>query len=81
MTGLIFVTFEPTSFWLIFLLSELIGYLSTKPKEGILMIIKVFREAKSCVYKLKDVVSSQGAHHPYRFNLLTIWWNSSEKGE
>ncbi|TMO82965.1 hypothetical protein CWC15_17250 [Pseudoalteromonas spongiae] len=73
MTGLIFVMYEPTNSWLNFLLSELIGYLSTQPKEGMLMIVKVLREAKSCVYKLKDVIASQGFRHPYRFNLLTIW--------
>lgn len=74
MTGLIFVSFDPSSFWVIFLLSEIVGYLSTQPKEGLLMVIKVLREAKSFVNKqFKRVVTSWELHLPYRFNLLMIW--------
>lgn len=79
MTGYIFVTFSPDNFWLNFLIAELISFLSDQLKEGMLMIIKVLREAKSYVYKLGYVIQYQGFHHPYRFNLLKIWCNSSEK--
>ena len=81
MTGLIFVTWEPTNFLVQFLLSELIGYLSTQPKEGMLMVIKVLRETKSFAIKLKDVITFWEFHLPYRSNLLMIWCNPSEKEE
>lgn len=81
MAGLIFVV-NPPSFWVQFVLSEIVGYLSTQPKEGLLMVIKVLREAKSYVkQQSRNVIVSQGFHLPFRFNLLMIWCDSSEKGE
>ena len=46
------------------------------------MVVKVLREAKSFVkQQCRNAIISQGFHLPFRFNLLMIWCNSSEKGE
>lgn len=49
-----FFALNPLDFWAQFLISEIIGYLSTQPKEGMLMVIKVFREVKSFVIQLVE---------------------------
>lgn len=73
MTGLIFVAFNPSDFWVVFFLSEIVGYLSIQPKEGLLMIIKVFGEIKSLAKQVcQRVIMAWEPHLPYRFNLLMI---------
>tara|TARA_B100000408_G_C10309619_1_gene228222 strand:- start:1530 stop:1757 length:228 start_codon:yes stop_codon:yes gene_type:complete len=73
MTGLIFVVFNPSNFWVVFILSEIVGYLSTQPKEGLLMIIKAFGEVKSFAKQAyQRVITAWELHLPYRFNLLMI---------
>jgi hypothetical protein len=67
------VTFNPFNFWVAFIISEIVGYLSTQPKEGLLMIIKAFGEVKSFVKQAcQRVITAWELHLPYRFNLLTI---------
>jgi len=80
MAGFIFVT-DISSFWIIFVLSEIAGYLSNQKMEGLLMVIKVIREAKLFAKKLTgSAITFQDTCLPYRLSLLMIWCNSSEKG-
>jgi len=73
MAGFIFIV-NPPSFWVQFLLSEFVGYLSTQLMEGLLMVIKVLRKVKSFVkHQTRNVIISWESHLPYRFNLLMIW--------
>lgn len=69
-----FFVINPLNFWVQFLISEIIGHLSTKVKEGLLMVIKVFREVKSFAVNLvRNVIISWENHLPYRRSLLMIW--------
>ena len=69
-----FFVLNPLSFWAQFLISEVVGFLSTQPKEGLLMVIKVLREAKSFVKQLyRNVIISRGFYLPFGFNPLMIW--------
>ena len=69
-----FFVINPLDFWVQFVISEIIGYLSSQPKEGLLMVIKVFREVKSLVKHLvESVIISWEVHLPYRPSLLMIW--------
>ncbi|RRC96936.1 hypothetical protein EHS89_19555 [Amphritea balenae] len=69
-----FFVINPLDFWAQFVVSEIIGYLSSQPKEGLLMVIKVFREVKSYVKHLvESVIISWEVHLPYRLSLLMIW--------
>ena len=63
-----FFVLNPLDFWAQFLISEIIGYLSTQQKEGMLMVIKVFREVKSFVIQLVgNFIISWDTHLPYRY--------------
>jgi len=69
-----FFVFNPLNFWAQFLISEIVGHLSTHDKEGLLMVIKVFREVKSYAINLvRNAIISWENHLPYRHSLLKIW--------
>ena len=71
MTGLVFLTINPSDFWVMFILAEIIGFLSTVTLEDMLMVIEVLREAKSFVVaQAQDVLSFLECHLPYRVTLL-----------
>lgn len=73
MTGLIFVTFDPESFWISFFISEIVSYLSTQPMEGLRMVLKASGEVLSSAKLAYRAVRLAWEHHlPYRFNLLMI---------
>lgn len=74
MAGFIFIVFNPTSFEVQFILSEIISYLSLHIKEGMIMCIKILRENVSYIKQLvKNAIISWQCHLSYRFNLLMIW--------
>ena len=74
MTGFIFILFSPTSFEVQFILAEIISYLSIQKKEGMLMLIKIFREDVTHAKQLlRNVIISWRDYLSYRFNLLMIW--------
>ncbi len=69
-----FFVLNPLNFWAQFLISEIISHLSTKTKEDMLMVNKVYREIESYVkQQLRNVIISWKCHLPYKFNLLKIW--------
>jgi hypothetical protein len=69
-----FFVINPLDFWVQFFIAEIIGHLTNQDKEGVLMVIKVFREAKSFATKLiRSVIISWENHLPYRQSLLMIW--------
>lgn len=71
MTGALFLTINPTNFWLTFILAEYIGFVSTLTSEDMRMIIEVLREAKSFVVAhALNINTFLECHLPYRFNLL-----------
>jgi len=73
MAGFIFIV-NPTGFWVQFLLSGFVGYLSTQLMEDLLMVIKALGKAMSFVKnQTRNVIISWENHLPYRFNLLMIW--------
>ena len=81
MAGIVFVLFNPSNYWTQYLCSEIIYLLSLFVKEGLLMVMKVFREAKSFVkYLFKVIIDSWDVYLPSRLSLLKSWCNSSEKG-
>ncbi len=71
MTGLVFLTINPSSFWVTFVLAEIISLLSTLTMEDMHMVIKVLREVKSFVSAhSQEFIEVLECHLPYRFNLL-----------
>lgn len=80
MAGLVFALVNPASFWVQFILSEIISYIALSYKEGLRMIKKALCEMKSyfkCLNKL--LIQSWEAHLPSGFNPLMSLCNSSEK--
>ncbi len=73
MAGLI-TSIDSSDFYMNFLLAELLAYLSSHLKEGLLMIIKVSRKTMSCVkQQIRNAIISLGDHLPFRLSLLMIW--------
>ena len=80
MTGFVFVTVEPGSFWAQFLFSELISYLASSYGEGLCMIKKALGNITSYIRWLRLEVQSWVTHHPSGLNPLMSLCNPSEKG-
>lgn len=80
MAGIVFVVLDPSNFWTQFACSEGINFLSSILKEGLRMVIKVQREAKSFVKHLSMAIKqSWEVCLPFRQSLLMSWCNSSER--
>lgn len=81
MAGLVFQYLPEANFWIQFFVSELIAVMAIEIAEVMPMIIKFVAKTKTFVDKLlKNVIHSLEVVQPYKFNLLMIWCNSSEKG-
>ncbi len=81
MAGLVYVVIGPTNFWLEFVISEIIGLLTSVEKEGLLMVKKVVNEVMTYAKCIKGrVITSWENHLPSRLSLLMSLCNSSEKG-
>ena len=80
MAGLVYVVIGPTNFWLEFVISEMIGLLSSVRKESLLMVKEVINEVMAYAKRIKGrVVTSWETHLPSRPSLLMSLCNSSEK--
>ncbi len=80
MAGIVFVVLDPSNFWTQFACSEVINFLSSILKEGLRMVIKVQREAKSSVKHFSTAIKqSWEVCLPFRQSLLMSWCNSSER--
>lgn len=80
MAGIVFVVLDPSKFWTQFACSEVINFLSSFSKEGLRMVIKVQREAKSFAKHLSMAIKkSWEVCLPYRQSLLMSWCSPSEK--
>lgn len=74
MAGIVFVVLDPSNYWTQYVCSEMIYLLSLFGKEGLLMVMKVLREAKSFAkYLAKVVVDSWEVCLLSRRSLLTSW--------
>ena len=81
MAGIVFVVLDPSNYWTQYLCSEMIHLISSKFKEGLPMVMKVSREAKSFAkYLAKAIHWFWEVCLPSRRSLLMSWCNSSEKG-
>ena len=81
MAGYVYLCFDPMSFFMGFVVSEFIAWLSTfSSKEGLLMVKKVIREVIASAKRIKGrVIASWEAHLPSRVTLLMSLCNSGEK--
>ena len=71
MAGLVHLAFGPTDFFVGFIISETIGWLSSIEKEGLLMAKKAVREIPTYVNCTKGrVIASWEAHLPSGVNPL-----------
>lgn len=74
MAGIVFVVFDPSNYWTQYLCSEIIYLISSTFKEGLLMVMKVQREAKSFAkYLAKAKHWFWEVCLPSRLSLLTSW--------
>lgn len=74
MAGLVFVVLDPSNFWTQYLCSEMIHLLSLKLTEGLLMVMKVLREAKSFAkFCIEASTWFRGDCLPSRQSLLMSW--------
>lgn len=65
MAGFVHVVIGPTSFWLGFVIAEIIAGLSTTRKEGLLIIKKAACEVMAYAKRnIKHVIVSWGRHLP-----------------
>ena len=71
MAGCVYVVVNPTSFWLGFVVSEIIAQLSSITTEGLLMIKKASCEVMAYATRIKGrAIASWEAHLPSRLSLL-----------
>ena len=81
MAGLVLALVNPASYWVQFILSEIVSYIAFSYKEGLRMIKKAISEMKSYFKSLNQLlISVLGAHLHYGLNPLKSLCNSSEKG-
>jgi len=81
MAGYVYLCFDPMSFFVGFVVSEFIAWLSIfSGKEGLLMVKKVIREVIASAKRIKGrVIASWEAHLPSRVTLLMSPCKSGEK--
>lgn len=81
MAGYVYLCFDPMNFFVGFVISEFIAWLSTfSGKEGLLMLKKAIREVIASAKRIKGrVIASWEAHLPSRETLLKSPCNSGEK--
>lgn len=81
MAGCVYLCFDPMNFYLGFVVSEFIAWLSIfSGKEGLLMVNKVVREVIASAKRTKGrVIASWEAHLPSRGTLLMSPCKSGEK--
>ena len=81
MAGYVYLCFDPMSFFMGFVVSEFIAWLSTfSGKEGLLMVKKVIFEVIAFAKRIKGrVIASWEAHLPSRDTLLMSQCKSGEK--
>ena len=71
MAGCVYAVFGPTSFWLGFITSEVIAWLSSFRKEGLLMLKKAQSEIMAyAIRTYRRAIVSWGACLPSRQSLL-----------
>ena len=74
MAGIVFVVLNPSNYWAQYVCSEIINLLSLRLKEGLLMVMKVLREAKSFVkYLAKAIIGFWEVCLSSRLSLLKSW--------
>jgi len=73
MAGFVYLCVGPTSFFINFMISEIIAWLSSKQKGGLLMIKKAFTKIKKVLahFTIMSIKKSWEAYSPYRVTLLT----------
>ena len=82
MAASIYFASNPPVFVVQFLLAEIVGFLTSQTKEGELMGMKIINKISSKFKQLSKCVAMFWENHrSFKFNLLMIWWNSSEKSK
>jgi hypothetical protein len=81
MAGFVFVLVDFTSFWVGFVISEIIALLFSIRKEGLLMVKKFCSNVATFAKRIKvRVIASFEVIVPYRLNLLKSLCEPSENG-
>ncbi len=74
MATFIYLQPEQMGFWASFLLAELVGFLTSQTKGGVLMVVEIFKHVSNIVqHATLKVLSSAGLNRGFRFNLLMSW--------
>ena len=72
MAGFLSLFLDPTGFWVAFVISEVIAWLSSTGKEGLLMVKKVLNEVLAYAKRIKRrAIASWEAHLPSGRSPLT----------
>lgn len=80
MAGCVFLFLGSTSFWVGFVISEIIALLSSIRKEGLLMFKKVCSEVTTFAKRINErIIASWETHLPSRLSLLKSLCKPSEK--